>query len=142
MKITVIDGQGGRMGSNIIQGLKAKNVNAEIYAIGTNGIATSTMMKSGADFGATGENPIIVASRNSDIIVGPIGIVIADSFLGEITPKMSLAIAQSNAEKVLLPVNKCKIHIVCDMENTVSNIIDSAINTIINLCVKKIDTFI
>lgn len=137
MKITVIDGQGGRMGSNIIGGLKAKNIKAEIYAIGTNSIATSVMMKAGADFGATGENPIIVATRDSDVIVGPIGIVIADSFLGEITPKIALAIAQSNAEKVLLPVNKCKIHIVCDMENTVSDIINSTINTIIKICTEK-----
>lgn len=136
MKITVIDGQGGRMGSNIIQGLKAKNINAEIYAIGTNSIATSVMMKSGADLGATGENPVIVACRDSDIIVGPIGIVIADSFLGEITPKMALAIAQSSAEKVLLPVNKCQIHIVCDTDNTVTDIINNAIDTVIKLCAK------
>jgi len=137
MKITVIDGQGGRMGSNIIQGLKTKNVIADIYAIGTNGIATSVMMKAGADFGATGENPVIVACRDSDIIVGPIGIVIADSFLGEITPKMALTISQSKADKVLLPVNKCNIHIVCETGNSVSDIIDSTINTIINLCSKK-----
>ena len=78
-KITVIDGQGGKMGRSIIEQLKKQFPRQEILAIGTNTTATAAMLKAGADFGATGENPVIVAARDSDLIIGPIGIVIADS---------------------------------------------------------------
>lgn len=115
MKLVVIDGQGGRMGKSIIEQLK-KNCpeprSFEIYAIGTNSTATQAMMKAGADYGATGENPVIVNSRNADIIVGPIGIVIADSLLGEITPAIAAAIGSSPAYKILIPINRCNHMIV------------------------------
>ena len=88
-KITIIDGQGGRMGQTLIEQLKKEFPNQELLAIGTNSIATSAMIRAGADYGATGENPVIVASRDSDIIIGPIGIVIADSLFGEVTSKMA-----------------------------------------------------
>ena len=81
-KITIIDAQGGRMGKTLIEQLKKEFPNQELLAIGTNSIATSAMIRAGADYGATGENPVIVASRDSDIIIGPIGIVIADSLFG------------------------------------------------------------
>ena len=107
MKIVVIDGQGGKIGKTIIEQLKASDKSCDIIAIGTNSIATAAMMKAGADNGATGENPVVIASRAADVIVGPIGIIAADSMLGEITPKMAEAVGQSNARKVLIPVNKC-----------------------------------
>ena len=107
MKIVVIDGQGGRIGKTIIEQLKAANPRCEITAVGTNSIATSAMLKAGADNGATGENPVVIASRSADVIVGPIGILAADSMLGEITPKMAEAVGQSPARKVLIPVSKC-----------------------------------
>ena len=91
-KITIIDGQGGRMGKTLIEQLKKEFPNQELLAIGTNSIATSAMIRAGADYGATGENPVIVASRDSDIIIGPIGIVIADSLFGEATSKMAEAV--------------------------------------------------
>ncbi len=115
-KLTVIDGQGGRMGKAIIEQLKKRFPNQEILAIGTNSIATAAMLKAGADFGATGENPVIVAARESDIIIGPIGIVIADSLYGEVTPAMAAAIGRSHAVQLLMPVNRCN-HLVMGCES-------------------------
>ena len=110
-KIVVIDGQGGRMGKSIIEQLKKncpEELDFRIYALGTNSAATQAMIKGGADFGATGENPMIVNCKDADMIIGPIGILIADSLLGEITPKMAVAIGQSRAKKLLIPVNRCQ----------------------------------
>lgn len=112
MKIMVIDGQGGRMGKMIVEQVKNVFPEDEVLAIGTNSIATAAMLKAGADAGATGENPAIVGSRTADLIIGPMGIVIADSLLGEITPKMAVAIGQSNAKKILIPVNRCQHFVV------------------------------
>ena len=85
-KITIIDGQGGKIGKSIVEHLKKTHPEQELYAIGTNALATSAMLKAGADYGATGENPCIVNAADSDIIIGPIGIVMANALLGEITP--------------------------------------------------------
>ncbi|MBQ2765361.1 MAG: DUF3842 family protein [Clostridia bacterium] len=106
-KIVVIDGQGGRIGGQLIAAFREKRVAAEIIAIGTNSIATANMLKCLPDAAATGENPVIVACRDADIIVGPIGIVIADALYGEVTPAMAAAIGQSRAARVLIPMNKC-----------------------------------
>ena len=107
MNIMVIDGQGGRMGKSVIEQLKKKWPDLEITAIGTNSLATSAMLKAGASAAATGENPILVNSRTADIIIGPIGIVMANSLLGEITPAMAEAVSSSPAFKILIPVNRC-----------------------------------
>lgn len=107
MNILVIDGQGGQLGGQLIKSIKSSFQNVNIVAIGTNTTATATMLKAGANQVATGENPIVVACRKADIIIGPIGIVIADALLGEITPKMATVIGQANATRILLPINKC-----------------------------------
>lgn len=107
MNITIIDGQGGQLGAQLIKEISNKFSNIIITAIGTNSIATATMLKAGAKNAATGENAVIVASRKADVIVGPVGIVVADSLLGEITDKMALAIGKSDAIKLLIPINKC-----------------------------------
>ena len=107
MNILVIDGQGGQLGGQLIKSLKVNFENVKITAVGTNAAATATMLKAGADQAATGENPVVVACRKADVIIGPIGIVIADSLLGEITPQMAVAVGQADAVKILLPVNKC-----------------------------------
>ena len=104
-KILIIDGQGGQIGSQLIKSIIEYDV--EIMAVGTNSTATNAMLKAGAKNGATGENPVIVGCKTADIIIGPIGIVIADSLYGEITPKMAIAVCQSNAKKILIPINKC-----------------------------------
>lgn len=146
MKIVVIDGQGGRMGSLLIEKLKASSLFADIsgtqkqdvtlIAIGTNSIATAAMLRSGADAGATGENPVLVNCRDADIIAGPIGILAADSLLGEITPAMATAIGQSSAEKVLLPVNKCCHHIAGVKDLPLQELIAEAVEIIAKLAVK------
>ena len=133
-KITVIDGQGGKMGKSIIEHLKKQFPQQEILAIGTNNTATAAMLKAGADFGATGENPVIVAARDSDLIIGPIGIVIADSLYGEVTPAMAVAVGQSRARQLLMPVNRCNHQVVgC------GNI---SLNEIISLVIEEVRKFL
>ena len=107
MNIVVIDGQGGQVGAQLIKEICATFQNINLTAIGTNAVATSAMLNAGATAGATGENPVCVASRKADVIIGPIGIVIADSLLGEITEKMALAVSKADAVRILLPINKC-----------------------------------
>ena len=108
MNIVIIDGQGGQLGAQLVKELSSLFPTLMLTAIGTNAVATATMLKAGAKNAATGENPTLVACRTADVIIGPIGIVIADSLLGEVTPKMALAVAQSNATRILIPMNKCK----------------------------------
>lgn len=103
-KVIVIDGQGGRMGRAIVEQLKERMPQLPLLAIGANSTATNSMLKAGADYGATGENPVLVNCRDADLIIGPVGIVIADSLLGEITPAMAAAVGSSPAHKVLIPV--------------------------------------
>ena len=146
MKIVVIDGQGGRMGSLLIEKLKSSPLfvdasgkqkqDVTLIAIGTNSIATSAMLRSGADAGATGENPVLVNCRDADIIAGPIGILAADSLLGEITPAIAAAIGQSAAEKVLLPVNKCCHHVAGVKDLPLQELIAEAVELITRLAVK------
>jgi len=112
LKILIIDGQGGKMGKMIVEQLKASMPDCELISIGTNSIATAAMLKAGADHGATGENPVVVNSADADIIIGPLGIVVADSLLGEITPKMAVAIGQSKARKILIPINRCNTTVI------------------------------
>ena len=112
MKAVVIDGQGGRLGQMIVEAICKEELPLDLYAIGTNSIATSAMLKAGASQGATGENPVIVACKDADVIIGPIAIVSADSLLGEITPAMAVAIGQSKAIKLLLPVSHCDNQVV------------------------------
>ena len=105
--ILVIDGQGGNLGCQLIKLMKEQLPDAEIRAVGTSRSAAANMLKAGGIAGATGENAVIVGCRKADIIVGPVGIVIADALMGEITPEMAKAIGQSSAKRVLVPVNRC-----------------------------------
>lgn len=107
MNITVIDGQGGALGARVVKEILAEFDNIELSAVGTNALATAAMLKAGAKNGATGENPVVVACRKADVIIGPVGIVIADSLMGEVTEKMALAVARADAVRILIPMNKC-----------------------------------
>jgi len=127
MKILIIDGQGGQLGAQIIKAIRGEFTEADITAIGTNAVATASMLKAGAHQAATGENPVIVACRKADVIIGPIGIVIADSLMGEVTPKMAVAIGQAEAKRILLPVNKCDNLIAGVAKPTVSSLIEDVI---------------
>ena len=120
MNIIIIDGQGGQLGAQLVKEITAQFPKVNITAIGTNAVATATMLKAGANQAATGENPVVVACRKADVIIGPVGIVIADSLLGEITPTMAAAVGRAEAVRILIPVNKCDNLIagVTDMNTT------------------------
>lgn len=133
MKIVIIDGQGGKMGKTIIEQLKKLFPELTLYAIGTNGLATAAMLKAGADYGATGENPAIINAADADLIIGPIGIVMANSLLGEITPSMALAIGSSKAYKILIPINRCNHFVV--------GCADASFQDYINLVCKQVQLF-
>ena len=116
MEILIIDAQGGGIGKQLIIEINKNFKDAHITAVGTNSVATTNMLKAGATNAATGENAVVVACRKADIIIGPVGIVIADSMYGEITPKMAVAVGQSNAKKLLIPMNHCN-NIIVGVEN-------------------------
>ena len=128
MNILVIDGQGGRMGAALTEQIKIALPNAELIAIGTNSLATTAMLRAGADAAATGENPVIVNSQWADVIVGPIGIITANALLGEITPKMAAAVSESRAKKVLLPVSRCAVSVVGVQDKTLSEYVREAVS--------------
>ena len=118
MKVVVIDGQGGGLGKQVLSALKGKYNDAiSVVAIGTNAVATQAMLKAGADISATGENPLKVNVKDADVIIGPVGIVIANSLFGEVTPKMAKAVGKSRAKRLLIPVNLCS-NIVIGVNNT------------------------
>ena len=127
-KIIVMDGQGGSIGKSIVTKLHSEFPELKIVAIGTNSSATAAMIKAGAYTGASGENPVIVACHDADVIIGPIGIIIPDSLLGEITPRMAAAIGESAAVKVLIPVSRCRVVISGMAPVTLSESIDSVCN--------------
>ena len=134
MNIVVIDGQSGRMGQLFIEKARAAGIDWPITAVGTNALATAAMLKAGATAGATGENPVLVACRKADIIVGPIGILAADSLMGEITPAMAVAVGQSSARKLLLPVNHCNNIVAGVKDLPLSRLMDEAVELLASLC--------
>lgn len=131
MKIAVIDGQGGGIGKTIIEKLRADlGDELDILALGTNAMATSAMLKAGASEGATGENAVVVNASKVDVIVGCIGILAAGSMLGEISEKSAGAVSMSGAEKVLIPMGKCQIHVVGVVGRPLPQYIDNAVLTV------------
>ena len=111
MKIVVIDGQGGRLGKLLVEAVKDRIPQAEVLAVGTNGIATATMQKAGADYVATGENPVVRGVMDADVVLGPLGIVVAHSILGEVTPRIAEAVAGCRGKKILIPMNSCGVSV-------------------------------
>ncbi len=107
VQVLVIDAQGGGLGKQLIAALRQTVSGVTVTAVGANSAATAAMLKAGADRAATGENAVMVACRRADVIIGPVGIAIADSLLGEITPAMALAVGQSPAARILIPSNRC-----------------------------------
>ena len=127
MNILVIDAQGGGVGRQLVTAIKQSIPDATVTAVGTNSAATTAMLKAGADNAATGENAVLVCSRKADVIVGPIGVVIADALLGEITPKMAAAVAQSPARRILIPFNHCDNILVGIPDLNVGRLIQAAV---------------
>ena len=136
MNILVVDAQGGGIGRQLVAAIKQNIPGAAVTAVGTNSAATSAMLKAGADRAATGENAVVVGARSADIIVGPVGIVIADSLLGEITPAMAVAIGQSRAKRILIPVNHCDNIVVGVADLNMGKLIQEAVERIL-LAVKE-----
>lgn len=132
MRIAVIDGQGGGIGKAIVEKLRKElPEETEIVALGTNSMATSFMIKAGANEGSTGENAIKYNADKVDIIIGAVGIIVANSMLGELSPLMAKAIAESTAKKVLLPLNRCNIEIVgVDKSEPMPHLIDKAVRIV------------
>ena len=129
-KVLIIDGQGGGIGKQLTQIIKENFPLIRIHAVGTNVLATQAMLKSGADDGSTGENAVIVGCRTADIIIGPLGIVIADSLMGEITPKMATAVGQSNAIRLLIPTNQC--------DNRIAGVDNYSLSFLLRNCIDQI----
>lgn len=133
MNILIIDSQGGGIGKQLVEKIKENIPTAVITATGTNAVATSAMLKAGADHAATGENAVIVGCRRADVIIGPIGIVIADAIYGEITPTMAIAVGQSTAKRILIPVNHCDNIIVGVSDFSMGRLIDSVLEELIQI---------
>ena len=134
MNIVVIDGQSGRMGQLFIEKVRASGIDWPITAVGTNALATAAMLKAGATAGATGENPVLVACRKADVIVGPIGILAADAMLGEITPEMAVAVGRSDAKKLLLPVNQCGNLVAGTQVMSLSKVMEEGVELLRSIC--------
>ena len=133
-KVLVIDGQGGGLGRQLVSALAAACPEAELTAVGTNSLAANAMLKAGASRAATGENAVVDNCRHADVIVGPIGIVIADALLGEITPAMAAAVCQSGARRVLVPINHCENYVVGVPDQPVSQLVAAAAQKVKELC--------
>ena len=133
-RVLVIDGQGGGLGRQLVSALAAACPEAELTAVGTNSLAANAMLKAGASRAATGENAVVVNCRRADVIVGPIGIVIADALLGEITPAMAAAVCQSGAKRVLVPINHCENYVVGVPDQPVSQLVTAAAQKVKELC--------
>lgn len=136
MNILIIDAQGGGIGKQLVSAVKKNMPDVSVTAIGTNSAATSAMIKAGADNAATGENAVVVNSKKADIIIGPIGIVIADALLGEITPRMAKAVAQSPAKRILIPINHCDNIVVGVDDLNIGKLIQDVIGELQRICKK------
>ncbi len=123
----VIDGQGGNVGRLLVKSIKESFPEVSVRAIGTNSTATANMLKAGADEAATGENAVIVGCKSADLIVGPIGIIIPDALLGEVTSAMAQAVGSSDATKILIPLNKCEVLVAGARDKSTGELIDEAI---------------
>ena len=127
MNILVMDAQGGGIGKQVVTAVRTRFPDVTITAVGTNAAATTAMLRAGADEGATGENAAVVCCRRADVIIGPVGIVIADAMLGEVTPRMAVAVGQSAAKRILIPVNHCTNFIAGVADLSVGRLVDSVV---------------
>ena len=133
MTVLIVDGQGGRLGKQLVKEVRERFPQLPLMAVGTNSMATESMLKAGADRAATGENAVVVACRKADVIIGPVGIVIADALLGEVTPTMAKAVGQSEAVRILLPSDKCDTFIAGVGSNGMSALVEDAMDKLASL---------
>lgn len=126
MTVLVIDGQGGNLGKQLVQQILLQFPDTDLIAVGTNSIATSNMLKGGAKKAATGENAVVVCAAKADVIVGPLGIVLADALLGEVTQRMAAAVGTSDAVRILIPMSKCDTFVAGVSDTSSATLIDDA----------------
>ena len=127
MNVVVIDAQGGGMGRMLVEALKKTIPEHSIIAVGTNALATAAMLRAGADQGATGENAIRVCTRQADLILAPIGLVLCDAMLGEVTAAMACAVGSSSAHKILIPVSRCQVTVAGTVKQTLTEAVEAAV---------------
>ncbi len=136
MDILIIDGQGGNLGRQLAKRLREALPRADMVVVGTNSTATENMLKGGANRAATGENAVLVNARRAKIIAGPLGIVIADALMGEVTPAMAMAVGQSDAVRVLIPMNRCDTLVAGVADKPMSELVEDAVRRIVQLLQK------
>jgi len=127
MKVVIVDGQGGRLGKLLVEQVLQRLPQAQIYAFGTNSLATNTMLKAGAHFAATGENPVVRGVMDADVVLGPIGIVVAHAILGEVTPAMAQAVGGCRCRKFLVPMNSCGVMVAGVKEQSLPTYVAQAV---------------
>lgn len=130
MNVVIIDAQGGGIGRMLVEEIKKRLPAQPLTVVGTNALATSAMLRAGGDHGATGENAVCVCARSADLILGPIGIVLADSMLGEVTGRMASAVASSSAHKILIPISRCQVTVAGMPQLSVSQAVDAAVREV------------
>lgn len=126
--VMVIDGQGGGLGKAVVEKIKKSDMNVQVIGIGTNSSATMAMLRAGADDAATGENAVVYNARYADYIIGSLGIIAANSMLGEISPAMASAISASPGFKLLIPLNKCRLYVAGVQDNSLTEKIDDVLS--------------
>ena len=136
MDILIIDGQGGNLGKMLTRRLREAMPRADVTVVGTNSTATENMLKGGADRAATGENAVVVNARRARVITGPLGIVIADALMGEVTPAMAMAVGTSDAVRVLIPMNRCDTLVAGVAEKPMGELMEDAVRRIVGLLAK------
>ena len=129
--ILIIDGQGGQLGAQLVKAVQQRFPEEIITAVGTNAIASAAMLKAGAHQAASGENPVLVACRHAKVIIGPVGIVIADAMFGEVTPGMAATVGSADAVRILIPMNRC--------ENLIAGVQDLSVGTLIRDAMNKLE---
>jgi hypothetical protein len=139
LKVVVVDGQGGALGKSVIAAIKRMCSSCEVMAVGANSAATVAMLGAGADHGATGENPVVIACSDADVIVGPIGIIVSNSMFGEITPTMARAVGESRARKILIPVDKCSVMIVGTLPHPYAEYVKLAAEAVLAECTARLE---
>jgi NAD(P)-dependent dehydrogenase (short-subunit alcohol dehydrogenase family) len=131
MKVAVIDGQGGGIGKHITEKIRKElGASIEIIALGTNSVATSMMLKAGANEGATGESAIIYTVNEVDVVTGTLSLLVANSMLGEFTPAMAAAVSKSSALKVLLPIGRNRVEVIGVQQEPLPHLIDMLVKNL------------
>lgn len=128
MRVAVVDGQGGGIGKHITEKIrKGMGPKVDIVALGTNSVATSLMLKAGANEGATGKNAIIQSVDDVDVVVGSLSILVANSMLGEVTPEIAVAIGSCKATKVLLPLGRNRVEVMGVQKEPLPHLIENLV---------------